>query len=177
MSDVNSYYEELGYQLPLHTNPAEFILELVNIDFASDREAAAHRLLSMQQAWSDSPRNATLLGDIADINARPRAQVDEEHEASRKPSLVSLVITLLHRSFVKSYRDVVAYGIRLAMYLGKLNFGREVPWRLTRNLPYRLGSDDGHCVGEALDGPGINYPFHERHCEFVTVLASEHRFM
>ena len=25
----------------------------------------------------------------------------------------------LHRSFVKSYRDVIAYGIRIAMYLGK----------------------------------------------------------
>jgi len=27
-------------------------------------------------------------------------------------------ITLLHRSFIKSYRDVVAYGIRIAMYTG-----------------------------------------------------------
>ncbi len=120
VSDVNSYYESLGYQLPLHTNPAEFILELVNIDFASDREAAAQRLLSMGQAWSDSQQNATLASDIADISARPPARVDEEHEATRKPNLASLVITLLHRSFVKSYRDVVAYGIRLAMYLGRL---------------------------------------------------------
>ena len=119
MSDVNSYYEALGYQLPLHTNPAEFILELVNIDFASDREAAAQRLLSMQQAWSDSPQNATLASEIADLNARPPAQVYEEDEATRKPNLASLVMTLLHRSFVKSYRDVVAYGIRLAMYIGK----------------------------------------------------------
>ena len=27
-------------------------------------------------------------------------------------------MTLVHRSFVKSYRDVVAYGIRIAMYTG-----------------------------------------------------------
>jgi hypothetical protein len=26
--------------------------------------------------------------------------------------------TLIHRSFIKSYRDVVAYGIRVAMYMG-----------------------------------------------------------
>ena len=26
--------------------------------------------------------------------------------------------TLMHRSFIKSYRDIVAYGIRIAMYLG-----------------------------------------------------------
>lgn len=31
---------------------------------------------------------------------------------------VKIIMTLLHRSFIKSYRDVVAYGIRIVMYLG-----------------------------------------------------------
>jgi hypothetical protein len=31
------------------------------------------------------------------------------------------VFSLLHRLFIKSYRDVVAYGIRVVMYLGSWN--------------------------------------------------------
>ena len=29
-----------------------------------------------------------------------------------------ILLALLHRSFIKSNRDVVAYGVRIAMYLG-----------------------------------------------------------
>jgi hypothetical protein len=37
-----------------------------------------------------------------------------------RPSLPKLTLTLLHRLFVKSYRDFVAYEIRILMYLGML---------------------------------------------------------
>lgn len=36
-----------------------------------------------------------------------------------RPSSFRITAALLHRSFIKSYRDVVAYGIRIVMYLGK----------------------------------------------------------
>lgn len=36
----------------------------------------------------------------------------------RKPNFLSIVLTLLHRSFIKSHRDVIAYGVRMGMYLG-----------------------------------------------------------
>lgn len=36
----------------------------------------------------------------------------------KKPNFASIVCTLLHRSFVKSHRDVIAYGVRMGMYLG-----------------------------------------------------------
>lgn len=42
-----------------------------------------------------------------------------EHLA--RPSSFRITFTLLQRSFIKSYRDVVAYGIRIVMYLGMLS--------------------------------------------------------
>jgi len=33
-------------------------------------------------------------------------------------SALSTLLPLVHRSFIKSHRDIVAYGIRIAMYLG-----------------------------------------------------------
>lgn len=35
-----------------------------------------------------------------------------------RPGNLRISAALLHRSFIKSYRDVVAYGIRIVMYLG-----------------------------------------------------------
>jgi hypothetical protein len=36
-----------------------------------------------------------------------------------RPGPLLITSALLHRSFIKSYRDVVAYGIRIVMYLGE----------------------------------------------------------
>lgn len=36
-----------------------------------------------------------------------------------RPGVPSITLSLLHRLFIKSYRDVVAYGIRIVMYMGK----------------------------------------------------------
>ncbi|KAK3692840.1 P-loop containing nucleoside triphosphate hydrolase protein [Podospora appendiculata] len=118
VAGVASHYASLGYEVPLHVNPAEFLLELVNIDFAADRASAALRLDNMQNAWAASPRAKQLAAAVAAAEDTGARQAVELEVAETKPGLASLVVTLLHRSFVKSYRDVVAYGIRLAMYTG-----------------------------------------------------------
>jgi hypothetical protein len=35
-----------------------------------------------------------------------------------RPGFTRITMSLLHRLFIKSYRDVVAYGIRIVMYMG-----------------------------------------------------------
>ncbi|KAJ4192100.1 hypothetical protein NW755_004236 [Fusarium falciforme] len=116
VADVATYYAEAGAALPQYVNPAEHLLELVNIDFAQDREEAARKLDKLQVAWQSSRQAIELSNAIA---AAESAGGNLSIEAvEKRPSMPSLTLTLLHRSFVKSYRDVVAYGIRLAMYLG-----------------------------------------------------------
>ncbi|KAK0722966.1 P-loop containing nucleoside triphosphate hydrolase protein [Lasiosphaeria miniovina] len=118
---VGPHYNSLGLELPLQVNPAEFLLELVNVDFAATRH---RRLEQMQHAWAASRRAAELAAAVADVEAKGAALSSfsdttlELAAAEKRPSAPSLVLTLLHRSFVKSYRDVVVYGIRLAMYTG-----------------------------------------------------------
>ncbi|KAK7952711.1 uncharacterized protein PG986_008439 [Apiospora aurea] len=130
-----------GLRMPPHTNTAEFLLELVNTDFATDRAAARARLAVLQKGWEGSARCREMRAAIRQIEAKARSEksgsmvVDREEQghgnsssssssssstssASSKPGFASVVLTLLRRSFVKSYRDVVAYGIRVAMYLG-----------------------------------------------------------
>jgi ABC-type multidrug transport system ATPase subunit len=113
---VLPHFAARGRPVPQHTNPAEFLLEDVNIDFAADKGAAAARLEQSHQQWAAS--------DAATELARAIEAAEREYgelgigEGHGRPGLISLILTLLHRSFIKSYRDVVAYGIRLAMYTG-----------------------------------------------------------
>jgi ABC-type multidrug transport system ATPase subunit len=118
VKDVAGHYESIGYRMPVHVNPAEFLLELVNTDFALDREAAVRRLGEMQVAWEGSREAMELASAVAAAEEKGSGGVELDM-VERRPSLPSVVLTLLHRSFVKSYRDVVVYGIRLAMYFGE----------------------------------------------------------
>ncbi|KAH8890311.1 P-loop containing nucleoside triphosphate hydrolase protein [Thozetella sp. PMI_491] len=117
VSTVASHFQSLGHEIPQYANPAETVLEMVNIDFAQDRELSADRLAEMQQTWSSSPRATDLSAAIAEVENQRSSQAAFQ-ATEKKPSSPSLVATLLHRSFIKSYRDVVAYGIRFAMYTG-----------------------------------------------------------
>ncbi|KAH7159894.1 P-loop containing nucleoside triphosphate hydrolase protein [Dactylonectria estremocensis] len=113
---VADYYSEAGAAMPQYVNPAEYLLEMVNIDFAHDKAAAARRLDKMQATWQASWQAADIGDRIA--NAEASGGHLSLDTVEKRPSKPSLTLTLLHRSFVKSYRDVVAYGIRVAMYLG-----------------------------------------------------------
>ncbi|KAK2589977.1 hypothetical protein QQS21_012342 [Conoideocrella luteorostrata] len=119
VSGVLPHYESLGMTVPTYTNPAEFLLDLVNIDFANDSPSAisaSQKLAHLHSQWlaSTQHQHSTSAIRAAENTSQPLNLSDD----ARRPSTPSVILTLLHRSFVKSYRDVVAYGIRLAMYTG-----------------------------------------------------------
>lgn len=112
---VESHFQSLDFPMPYHTNPAEFILDLMNIDFASNQEAAKQRLHGMQLGWTRSHKARDIKAQIHATSSLVEPPTDTK-QLSR--SFFTVVMTLVHRSFIKSYRDVVAYGIRIAMYVG-----------------------------------------------------------
>ena len=113
LDGVVDFFESAGYPMPLHINPAEFILDAVNIDFAPDREVARHKLAQLQAKWADT---ASSLPE--NENARSWHSLDHSLSQSARRRTYTMPLILLHRLFIKSYRDVIAYGIRLAMYTG-----------------------------------------------------------
>lgn len=95
-------------------NPAEYLLEITNVDFFDD-PTAHERLSSIQNAWQARPVPTN--DDIKPSGQREEAhQINNVKTASRGKN-VMIPIILLQRLFIKSYRDVVAYGIRVAMYM------------------------------------------------------------
>lgn len=113
---VQPYFASLGFDMPLYTNPAEYILDLVNTDFARDQVKAASQLNEIQTTWTKSANATNLANEMLAESMDGTQSFVGEGEVAANPLMVPF--TLVHRSFIKSYRDVVAYGIRIAMYMG-----------------------------------------------------------
>jgi hypothetical protein len=103
--------------MPLQMNPAEFVLELMNVDFAIHQDRAQERLKQMQKGWQISGQAKYVTTEIATMNRTTKGGVLGNGKQSRANFFV-VVLALLHRSFIKSYRDIVVYGVRIAMYTG-----------------------------------------------------------
>jgi ABC-type multidrug transport system ATPase subunit len=117
---VQAYFDNISHPVPPYTNPAEFLLELVNVDFAKDKELSRSRLAFVHSLWAESTQAAQIQSQI---QTSTQQKLDSEKISSLEHSVakrnVGLVtFVLLHRSWIKSYRDVIAYGIRIAMYTG-----------------------------------------------------------
>ncbi|EKG12826.1 ABC transporter-like protein [Macrophomina phaseolina MS6] len=119
VTEANHYFTSLGHPIPMYTNPAEFIIDLVNTDFAQDRTKADQQLKGLQDQWIGS-EHARSIADQVQVAISDASRSGEaslvHHGGFANPLRIPL--TLTHRSLIKSYRDVIAYGIRIAMYMG-----------------------------------------------------------
>ena len=109
IDNVDSYFSGIGHPIPQHTNIAEHLLDLVNADFEG---AADVRLI--QDSWKEhaASNSSSALGDHGDSNDHYQRSGGSAVDAA------FVMVPLLKRSIMKSYRDVLAYGVRYAMYLG-----------------------------------------------------------
>lgn len=173
INQVKPYFDRNGFRMPAQINPAEYILDLVNTDFSSEAdngetavlavvdegrpETAKDRLSRIHQNWANSEEAKALMHDIGVVNkekiSRKDDQVDTTH--SIKPNFASMLLTLLHRAFIKSYRDIVAYWVRVVMYMGLSILMGTVWLRLDANQ-------------ESIQ-PFINSIFFGAACEFLNL--------
>lgn len=115
VSGVEAYFEKIGHLIPLHTNPAEFLLDLVNSDFNNGGAFAEGRLQHVHDSWTASDDLNALKASIANC---PEKGVESSDLPTGRKNAAYISYVLLHRNFIKSYRDIIAYGTRVAMYFG-----------------------------------------------------------
>lgn len=118
--DLQDYFNNCGYPIPLYMNPAEFVLDFVNTDFSRDNDEVQDQLTLVQTSWKRFGGDAAIGEDVTNQMTHDVMYYDVtvEKSAEWKSKMMTVLLALIHRSFIKSYRDVVAYGIRVAMYLG-----------------------------------------------------------
>lgn len=115
LQSIKPYFEARGSPLPLYVNPAEFLLDASSADFSHDEAESQARVEKLQSDWRTSSMQEEIETFINQSSGDKAFQVDK---AGSRSGFLNVTLALLHRSFIKSYRDVVAYGIRFAMYIG-----------------------------------------------------------
>ncbi|KAL9082210.1 MAG: hypothetical protein Q9159_006606 [Coniocarpon cinnabarinum] len=120
ISQVNPYFNSHGHPLPSLMNPAEYLLDLVSTDFAahSANQAQDDQLDQIARSWNFSSERKALLQALEEQQAASCDIPNESRQRQQRANPFSIVLTLLYRGFLKSYRDILVYGIRLAMYTG-----------------------------------------------------------
>ena len=118
--NLASYFAGISCPIPIYVNPAEAVLEFVNDDFASLDEASTKRLHDIFEAWerkqqAEKESNAGIASTVGGHDTLQRSSFQSN---SQRPNVVVLSTVLLHRNFIKSYRDVLLFGVRAAMYVG-----------------------------------------------------------
>ncbi|KAL8829070.1 MAG: hypothetical protein Q9170_006324, partial [Blastenia crenularia] len=116
VASVRTYMEARGSPIPHFVNPAEFLLDVSSSDFARENHDAG-TIQKLHADWQSSP-NAEALHSSTEPSLNEKAGSKYHLEGKLQAGFLAIVLALLHRSFIKSYRDVVAYGIRFAMYAG-----------------------------------------------------------
>ncbi|PHH79716.1 hypothetical protein CDD80_3959 [Ophiocordyceps camponoti-rufipedis] len=117
LDSLHRYYTEVGARIPEYVNPADHLLETLNIDFSTDKAAASKHLDQLQQAWEASQLADEVTTSI-DAARRSPSQAPNNPPGSHKtrPNRLGAIFILCHRGFIKSYRDLMAYGVRLIMF-------------------------------------------------------------
>lgn len=119
LRDAEGYFARLGYSMPHGVNPAEFYLDLINTDAAKPGSDIYARVQDITSKWPQSQAASQLRREIEDIPKSGRIVLEPAtRQRTRNPKPWTVPLVLLHRSWIKSYRDIVAYGIRAVMYLG-----------------------------------------------------------
>lgn len=150
--------------MPLYTNPAEYLLDLTSSDFAHDGSAQS-RVERLHTDWTNSTEIRSLKTFIASLACEDN-KVGALSEIRFRTSFLNVVLALLHRSFIKSYRDVVAYGIRFAMYLGQ-SLTAPSSWFFNPGRPCHY---DGNCLAPSADNAKLDSAIYQRHCRYYSDL-------
>lgn len=112
-----SFLQSIELPVPTMMNPAEHILDITNVDFSTQSSDQQSRLDRITGSWRNTAQARHLERFAEECEGSGELQL--RHSASgKKPSTARQVLTLLNRSSVKGYRDLTAYWIRVAMYMG-----------------------------------------------------------
>ena len=108
--------------MPLEINPAEYLLDLINTEIVREGDDVDARIEHIHNAWASSPEALAIKNDvqtaITEAKDLQKAGPNIVKMKFAKQNALVVPLVLLQRAWIKSYRDPVAYGIRIAMYLG-----------------------------------------------------------
>ncbi|CAN6618060.1 hypothetical protein TRVA0_007S01222 [Trichomonascus vanleenenianus] len=117
--EIASYFESIGHAIPRNYNVAEYVLDLINTDFSLEQDDPSCLIESIHESWLASGHSEQLDKQLDSISQYPEGPLALTQEpVSAHVRTLSQTWILLRRLFIKSKRDLLAYYVRFAMYMG-----------------------------------------------------------
>ena len=147
------YFAKLGHECPGHYNPAEFLADLVAIDYSSEEKEkeTKERIISLATAWREGhpPAEVSLeQAKYAETNV-----VGEVAEIRPACGLGRQVALLLQRSWRQVTRDTATAASRASSQLSSAAVFSAIYWRMgngQNSIQDRLGLLQISAVGTAM---------------------------
>ncbi|TMW64522.1 hypothetical protein Poli38472_011402 [Pythium oligandrum] len=106
--DAIRHFATIGFECPTYSNPAEYFIELVNVDFEGHAD-----ITKLVGSFASSPADAKLMSQIvADRNT----VMDTNNVALEEPSAWRQFWVLMHRNTLNNIRNPGIYWVRVFMY-------------------------------------------------------------
>ncbi|KAF2150300.1 putative ABC transporter [Myriangium duriaei CBS 260.36] len=118
VTGVQQFFGDCGFPVPAFMNPAEFIIDYVNTDFNLDEGDKTRQLDLIKSNWTMSQLREECDTELSKEFAGNRANGCSIDFQEPHASPIDVQLALISRSYIKSRRDIIAYGIRVAMYMG-----------------------------------------------------------
>jgi len=108
---ILEYFESIGHKCPAYSNPADFIIEKINVDFPGhiDVDSLVKKWRSRKNSSSNNKKS-----NAASLTIKQ--QEDWSANLKTRPGWLSRLVTLSRRNLVEQMRDPGILGVRLAMY-------------------------------------------------------------
>ncbi|GAA96982.1 uncharacterized protein L969DRAFT_90390 [Mixia osmundae IAM 14324] len=126
VSGLPDYLAELGHSLPPYANPVDLAMDLINTDFGTEDRNAAIAMTQLSQSRK-------IAHEEVPVTALP--ETTHGHRQTYLCQPLRTTGLLMQRQMVNYSRNILAYGIRLAMFAG-MGAMLALIW-------IRLGTDSG----------------------------------
>ena len=127
-NQVIPYMSQQGYECPMYTNPADFLLDLVNTDFSDDQKLIVDKLAEAFKVPNASSNISVLVMDNVEDTTKEEetAKEDGAPEHQLLPAtdgqtgmrmLMSHFLILSHRNLWNNVKNPGIYWVRFFMYV------------------------------------------------------------
>lgn len=111
VKSIIPYFELQDIHFNPNQNISEFVLDMINTDFNN----GACNINDLHEFYLDQKGNSILEEDEEDKSGQ---SIFIKRNNVFKASNIYQIVVLCHRSFLKAFRDVLAYYVRMLMYMG-----------------------------------------------------------
>ncbi|KAJ3385539.1 hypothetical protein HDU84_002189 [Entophlyctis sp. JEL0112] len=113
------YFASVGYEIPIHVNVTDAVLDYINVDFLGDEELANKNVATFCNGWNASKQRMEALAAVEkELSNTPQTSGDDiVGGGDYQHGFFKQVEILTRRNLKNAVKNILLFWLRMAMYL------------------------------------------------------------